>query len=245
MWPYSGHAHREPIQGSIALKIENIKISYEKSSSRLAINDVSMEVCCGQRMALVGPNGAGKSTLLKAAAGLVPLQAGSILVYGNPVGACHHRTAYLPQRADVDWHFPISASELAMAGRYVHLGWFKRPTKDDHRRVAEAFERMGISDLARRQISELSGGQQQRVLIARGLVQEASLLLFDEPLNAVDKATREIVDDVLCEHARRGGSVLVATHDLGSLTDSFDAAAYMCDGRISQIASISHTTASL
>jgi manganese/zinc/iron transport system ATP- binding protein len=229
--PYGGRGHRDPQPSSSALEFHNLCVSYTRSRKRV-VDDVSLTVARGQRVALVGHNGAGKSTLLKAAAGLIRPESGSINVYGNSVGACHHRTAYLPQRSDVDWHFPITVTDLVMTGRYVHLGWFRRPSATDRQLVAASLERLGIQQLADRQIAELSGGQQQRALIARALVQQASLFLLDEPLNAVDESTRDIVDQVLSDHARVGGSVLVATHDLGSLSESFDMAVYLKGGRV-------------
>ena len=230
-FPYGGKFHQGPLPSSPALEVKNLTIRYP-SSQKVAIQNVSFLVARGQRVALVGHNGAGKSTLLKAAAGLIRADSGMISVYGNPVGACHHRTAYLPQRADVDWHFPITVSNLVMTGRYVHLGWLKRPTANDRELVIAALKRLGIDELRDRQISELSGGQQQRALIARALVQQASLFLLDEPLNAVDEATRLIVDQVLSDHVKVGGSVLVATHDLGRLSESFDKALYLQSGQV-------------
>jgi manganese/zinc/iron transport system ATP- binding protein len=141
----------------------------------------------------------------------------------------------LPQRSDVDWHFPVTVADLVMTGRYVHLGWFKRPRATDRQLVDASLERLGILQLAKRQIAELSGGQQQRTLIARALVQQASLFLLDEPLNAVDESTRDVVDQVLGDHARVGGSVLVATHDLGRLSESFDAAVYLQGGQVQRV----------
>lgn len=234
LFPYSGRAHRSPVQGSSALWVKDLRIQFP-GADHLAVDGVSLSVLSGQRVALVGHNGAGKSSLLRAVAGLVKPKSGTVLVYGNPVGACHYRTAYLPQRADIDWHFPITAAELVMTGRYVHLGWFRRPSKDDTQRVSQAMTHLGISSLAGRQISQLSGGQQQRVLIARALVQEASLFLLDEPLNAVDEGTKELVEQVLIEHAQRGGTVVMATHDLGRLTDSFEVVVYLRDGKIEKL----------
>ncbi|MBX3420780.1 MAG: ABC transporter ATP-binding protein [Pirellulaceae bacterium] len=233
-WPYGGRGHRDPVDGYPALQVEDLFVSYELTQQP-AVAGISLDVQSGQRIALIGYNGAGKSTLLKAAAGLVRPQSGTVRVYGNAVGACHHRTAYLPQRSDIDWQFPITVADLVMTGRYVHLGWFRRPGRQDRQHVAVALQRLGIADLAQRQISRLSGGQQQRVLIARALVQGASLFLLDEPLNAVDEATRDIVDQVLSDHASRGGSVLVATHDLGRLSESFDVAIYLQGGRIDSV----------
>jgi ABC-type Mn2+/Zn2+ transport system ATPase subunit len=232
--PYGGRGHQDPQPNRCALEIENLCISYPRSRKRV-INDISLTVDRGQRVALVGHNGAGKSTLLKAAAGLIRSESGTIRVYGNAVGACHHQTAYLPQRSDVDWHFPVTVADLVMTGRYVHLGWFKRPRATDRQLVDASLERLGILQLAKRQIAELSGGQQQRTLIARALVQQASLFLLDEPLNAVDESTRDVVDQVLGDHARVGGSVLVATHDLGRLSESFDAAVYLQGGQVQRV----------
>lgn len=233
-WPYGGRGHRDPVPGCNAVEIENLQVRYHKSNTP-ALVDVSIQVPCGQRVALIGHNGAGKSTLLKTLAGLLTPQAGKIRLFGNPVGACHHRTAYLPQRSDLDWGFPFSVYQLVMTGRYVHLGWFQRPGKKDHAQVRVALSRLAIEPLAERHISELSGGQQQRALLARALVQESSLFLLDEPLNAVDELTRDIVDEVLLEHTARGGTVLVATHDLGRLSESFDRAIYLRGGRVEQI----------
>lgn len=230
-WPYGGRGHRDPLPGSPAVAVTDLHVRYDQAS-RPALARVSLEVACGERTALVGPNGAGKSTLLKAIAGLLVPHSGSIRLFGNRVGACHHRTAYLPQRADLDWQFPLTVAELVMTGRYVHLGWLRRPRAHDHDHVATALQRLGLQGLRGRQIGELSGGQQQRVLLARALVQEASLFLLDEPLNAVDDETREVVDDVVIEHVRRGGSVLAATHDLGRLARSFDTAVILREGRI-------------
>lgn len=241
-WPYGGRGHRDPLPGSKAIEIVGLRVAFPGSVAP-ALDDVSVQVPCGQRVALIGHNGAGKSTLLKTMAGLLQPQAGTIRLFGNPVGACHHRTAYLPQRADLDWQFPVSVQQLIMTGRYVHLGWLRRPGKDDRHRVNVAMRRLGIEPLARKQISKLSGGEQQRALLARALVQESSLFLLDEPLNAVDEATRDIVADVLQEHTRDGGTVLAATHDLGRLSESFDRAIYLRDGRIERTERLAGGTA--
>lgn len=234
VWPYGGRGHRDPQAGSPAIQITDLRVRYPGAVDP-AIRDASFEVPCGQRVALVGHNGAGKSTLLKTLAGLLKPQDGTICLFGNPVGACHHRTAYLPQRSDLDWKFPVSVRQLVMTGRYVHLGWFKRPKKYDKEFVDCALQRLGIEQLARRPIDALSGGQQQRTLLARALAQESSLFLLDEPLNALDETTRDTVDEVLREHTQRGGTVLVATHDLGRLSESFDRVIYMREGCVERL----------
>ncbi|MEW5985885.1 MAG: ATP-binding cassette domain-containing protein [Chloroflexota bacterium] len=229
--PYSGRRHVEAAPGAAALEASAVVVGYE-GVGEAALHGVSLSVLAGTRVALVGPNGAGKSTLLKAAAGLLPLRRGRLLIYGQPVGACHHRVAYLPQRGEVDWRFPITLRRLVLTGRYVHLGWLKRPSPLDWQVADEAIEQMGLAGLTERQISHLSGGQQQRALLARALAQDADLLLLDEPLNAVDNETRAVVVEVLARLQRQGKAAVVATHDLGRLEADFDSALYLSDGRL-------------
>lgn len=230
-FPYSGRRLVEPVSGAAALEAQTVTVGYE-GVGEAVLHGVTLLVAAGTRVALVGPNGAGKSTLLKATAGLLPLRSGRILIYGQPVGACHHRTAYLPQRGEVDWRFPITLRRLVLTGRYVHLGWLKRPSSQDWQMTDEAIEQMGLTELAERQISHLSGGQQQRALLARALAQDADLLLLDEPLNAIDNDTRAKVVEVLARLQKQGKTAVVATHDLGRLETDFDGALYLSDGRL-------------
>jgi manganese/zinc/iron transport system ATP- binding protein len=229
MFAYGGRQHVNSVANAPALDARGVSVRYT-GSDELALRDVSLCVTAGARVALVGPNGAGKSTLLKAAAGLLPVAAGALTIYGNPVGACHHRVAYLAQRGEMDWRFPITLRKLVLTGRFVHLGWLKRPTQDDWRNADEAIARMGLTDLAERQIGELSGGQQQRALLARALAQDADLLLLDEPLNAVDAATRQVISDTLDVLQRQGKTAIIATHDLDRLQSEFDDALFLVDG---------------
>jgi len=227
---YSGRGHTERQPGAPALEIKGLLVRYP-GHRRAALKDVNLLVPNGSRVALVGSNGAGKSTVLKAVAGLLVAGAGTIRIFGNPVGACHHRVSYLPQRGEIDWQFPISVEKLVMAGRYPHLGWFRRPGPEDRRAVQEAMAELGIESLAGRQISELSGGQQQRTLLARCLAQGADLLLLDEPLNAVDSATIHVISEVLKNLQSRGRTVVAATHDLGRLETDYDGALYLAEGQ--------------
>ncbi len=219
--PYSGRGHADTLPGADALLLDGLSVGYP-GVPEPAVRAVSLTIGNGVRAALVGANGSGKSTLLKAVAGLLRPQAGTIRVYGRPVGACHHRVAYLPQRGEVDWRFPVTVVRLVLAGRYVHLGWLRRPGAADRQRVAEVLDQLGLTELANRQISQLSGGQQQRALLARALVQEADLLLLDEPLSAVDAASRQIIARVLDGLRRQGKTALVATHHVDRLDEEFD-----------------------
>jgi ABC-type Mn2+/Zn2+ transport system ATPase subunit len=228
-----------PIVGEAALHVEGVSLT-DPGAPRPALEEVSLTVMPGERVALVGPNGAGKSTLIKLIVGLEHLTDGSVTVYGNPSGSCYHRVALVPQRTEVDWRFPVTVRQVVMTGRYVHLGWLKRPRKADHEVVERALETMQIADLADRQIGELSGGQQQRVMLARTLAHDADLLLLDEPLNHVDVPTQELIFHVLERLAQDGRAVIVSTHDLGILPIHFSRAIFLdrhvvADGPVDEV----------
>ncbi len=227
---YGGRSCITAIPNAPAFEVRCVTARYP-GADRLALDCVSLNVQPGQRVALVGPNGAGKSTLLKAAAGLLKIVSGTLSVYGNAATACDHRVAYLAQRGEIDWRFPVTLRKLVLTGRYAHLGWLRRPRAEDWAAADAAIARMGLSDLAERQIGDLSGGQQQRALLARALAQDADLLLLDEPLNAVDAATRDIVARTLQDLQLRGKTALIATHDVDHLAHEYDQVLYLVDGR--------------
>ncbi len=235
-----GRAHIEhTTEGAAALEVEHLTFTYP-GAAQPALEDVTLTVARGEKVALVGPNGAGKTTLIKIIAGLEKAPNGVIRVYGKPREACFHRVGYVPQRGDVDWDFPVSVREVVMMGRYAHLGWLKWPRPVDHEAVERALEQMNLLDLAERQIGELSGGQQQRVMLARTLAQDADLLLLDEPLNAVDMPTQELIFHVLEHLAASGKAVVVSTHDLGILPIHFSRAVFLdrrivADGPVGQV----------
>lgn len=230
-WGYAGRHHAHPVVGAPALAVEGLSVRYAGTEED-ALKEVDLRVEVGQRVALVGANGSGKSTLLKAAAGLLPTPPGRVRIYGNAVGACHHRVAYLEQRSEVDWSFPVTVERLVMGGRYVHLGWFRHPGAEDRAAVEVALRRLGLTGLARRQIGALSGGQQQRALLARALAQEADLLLFDEPLTALDGETQGALLAVLRELHREGKTLVMATHDLDRVEAELDRAFRFDRGRV-------------
>lgn len=228
-----------PIPGEKALEMDGVSFKY-LGTDQPALDNVSLSVDPGERVALVGPNGAGKSTLIKLIVGLEKLSEGTINVYGNPSGDCFHRAAIVPQRGEIDWRFPVTVREVIMTGRYVHLGWMKRPRKVDHEAVDTALEKMHIADLADRQIGELSGGQQQRVMLARTIAHDADLLLLDEPLNHVDMPTQELIFHTLEHLSQAGKTVVISTHDLGLLPIHFTRAVFLdrvviADGPVSEV----------
>ena len=125
----------------------------------------------GESLGLVGPNGSGKSTLLKAIAGLVPLLGGEITLFDEPIARMRRHVAYVPQREDVDWSFPVTVRDVVKMGRYPRRGWIRPSSREDDDRAAAAMQRLGIGNLADRPVGELSGGQQRRAFIARAVAQ--------------------------------------------------------------------------
>ncbi|NBU63106.1 MAG: ABC transporter ATP-binding protein [Chloroflexia bacterium] len=218
---YSGRHHVDSIPGAAAVHIRDLRVVYDANQGD-ALKCTQLDIPAGMRAALIGPNGAGKSTLLKTLAGLQPYTTGTVTIYGRPVRACHHRVAYLPQRGEIDWRFPVTVRRFVMTGRYVHLGWFRNPQPYDDALVEQTLQRLGLGGVADRRISDLSGGQQQRALLARAIVQEAELLLLDEPFNNVDPETRLLICTILDELQQLGRTAIVATHNLARLTQDFD-----------------------
>lgn len=220
--PYGGRRHAPADLFAAALAVESLTVAYPGTASP-AVRGVSFAVPDGVVAALVGPNGAGKSTLLKTAAGLLAPASGSVRLFGLPPGGCHHRTAYLPQRGDIDWAFPVTVERFVLAGRYVHLGWLRWPRRADRAVVRRVLDRLGIARLAGRPIAALSGGQQQRALVARALAQGADLLLLDEPFNNLDADTRADLLGLFADLRSAGKTLVVATHDFDRPGDTFDA----------------------
>lgn len=204
---------------SLPLSVYDLTVAYDRKP---VVWDVGFDVPAGSLVGIVGPNGAGKSTLLKAVMDLIPRASGRVQVFGEPYSKNRDRVGYVPQRESVDWDFPVDALDVVTMGLYREVGWCL-PVRRKHREKAmEALERVGIADLAFRQISQLSGGQQQRTFLARALVQEADLYLMDEPFSAVDAATERAIVDLLNEMKQRGKTAIVIHHDLQTVPEYFD-----------------------
>ncbi len=200
------------------LEVTDLTVAYNGTR---ALDDVSFRLEAGERVAVVGPNGAGKSTLFKVIAGVLEPTEGEVRVAGcSPRG--HICIAYVPQRTDVDWAFPVTVEDVVMMGRFAKLGLLRRPGREDRDLVRRCLETVDLTAFARRQISELSGGQQQRMFIARALAQEAQLMLMDEPLSGLDIPAQDRILEILDELRGSGVTVVVATHDLNQAADFFD-----------------------
>ncbi|MEM8727886.1 MAG: metal ABC transporter ATP-binding protein [Chlamydiota bacterium] len=204
-----------------AVDIRQLTVNYEKTS---ALWDIDVSIPGGNLVGIVGPNGAGKSTLLKALLGLVTPLSGSVYFFGRPFAEVRDRIAYIPQKETIDWDFPITVFDGVLMGRYLKLKGLKWYKKADKEAAGKILDRLEMGFLADRQIGALSGGQQQRLFIARALLQEADVLLLDEPFAAVDKATEEIVIHILKDLRDRGKTILVVHHDLKTARDYFDRA---------------------
>jgi manganese/zinc/iron transport system ATP- binding protein len=202
-----------------SLEVRGLTVSYRSAP---VLWEVDARFPAGRLCAIVGPNGAGKSTLLKAALGLVPADAGQVLVDGVAGRAGLDRVAYVPQRESVDWDFPITVREVVEMGRYRATGWFRRVGKADRAIAAECLERVGMAAYGRRQIGQLSGGQRQRVFLARALAQRAPVLVMDEPFAGIDARTQADLLDLLREMRSDGGSVIVVHHDMAQVRAAFD-----------------------
>lgn len=201
------------------LGVQDLSVRY---GSNIALDQVTFSVTRGRLVGIIGPNGAGKSTLLKAILGLVPVVGGEARLQGTALHTVRERVAYVPQRAGIDWDFPALVKEVVLMGCVPTMGWFSRPGREHHERVQGALEQVGLLEFARRRIGELSGGQQQRVFIARALVQQADLLLLDEPFAGVDQYTEQAMLGVFEQLRDQGKSLLVVNHDLGEVVRHYD-----------------------
>ncbi|NLO41700.1 MAG: ABC transporter ATP-binding protein [Bacteroidales bacterium] len=194
-----------------AIHIENLNVYYGQTP---AITNVCLDVSEGEYLGIIGPNGGGKSTLLKAVLGLIPISSGTITLYGkSPI---RNRTCigYVPQFALLNRKFPISLFEVVLTGRLKQgLTPFFRFSEKDKESAYALLEKVGIADLANRQVSNLSGGEFQRMLIARALASNPKLLLLDEPTSSVDAFSREQIYSLLAE-LNKSITIVLVTHDL-------------------------------
>jgi len=207
---------------SAGLEFHDVTVAYGR---RPVLWNVDLTVPGACLFGIIGPNGAGKSTLLKAALGLVPLAGGEVRILGAPLEQVRSRVGYVPQRESVDWDFPVTVTDVVLMGTYARLGWLRRPGPRERSLAAECLERVGLADVADRQIGRLSGGQQQRVFLARALAQQADVYFLDEPMAGVDARSQERIFRVLSDLRAEGRLVVIVHHDLRSVAEWFDAVA--------------------
>lgn len=196
---------------NLAVHIDNLSVYYGQTP---AIAGVCLDVEDGEYLGIIGPNGGGKSTLLKAILGLVPPSSGTVQVFGNVAGGKSAMVGYVPQFAVMDKSFPITVIEVVLTGRLKSgLSFNFKFSSTDKKIAHQLLERVGIADLADRQISELSGGEFQKMLIARALAVNPKLLLLDEPTASVDAGSRVQIYNLL-EELNKNMTIIMVTHDL-------------------------------
>jgi manganese/iron transport system ATP-binding protein len=201
------------------LVFEEVTVGYGQTP---VLKEISLEIPQGLHVAVVGPNGAGKTTLFKTMVNLLPVWSGKILIHGRPFGQHQDCIAYIPQRGEVDWRFPVTVEDVVMMGRFARTGMFRRPNARDHEVVQDCMNRLGILPIAGSRIIELSGGQQQRIFLARALAQKPHILLMDEPFTGIDFTTQETILEIVDSLRDAGVTVMVATHDLNLASEQFD-----------------------
>nr|WP_324616372.1 metal ABC transporter ATP-binding protein [Lusitaniella coriacea] len=201
------------------LEVRNLTVKYRGCC---ALTEVSLALKPGELVGLVGPNGAGKSTLIKAMLGLVEAHSGAICYNCQPLKEQLHRIAYVPQRSQIDWNYPITVQNVVMLARTRQRKWLQRPTRQSREVVKQALMQVDLWELRDRPIGELSGGQQQRAFLARSLAQQADILFFDEPFNGVDRKTQNIMFDIFEQLKRENKTLLVISHDLSETIHCYD-----------------------
>ncbi|NEQ22574.1 MAG: metal ABC transporter ATP-binding protein [Microcoleus sp. SIO2G3] len=201
------------------LEVQQLAVNYRTVRG---LDAVSFRVEPGELVGIIGPNGAGKSTLLKALLGLVPKANGAVSYCTCPLHQQLEKVAYIPQRSQIDWDYPITVWSVVMMARTRQLGWFRSSSRATREMVRSALDRVEMLNLRDRRIGELSGGQQQRVFLARALAQQAELFLFDEPFTGVDKKTEAIMFEVFEELRSQGKILLLSTHEWGQSLHQLD-----------------------
>jgi len=198
-------AHPEPTGPARQLvRAQGLAVAYPGNAP--ALTDVTFELTKGERIAVLGPNGGGKTTLFRALLGELRPAAGTIEL--------RDRCASVPQTERSRLDFPVSALDVALMGTIPTRAWWRRPSRVDRAAARAALGRVGLTEQVHDTYGELSGGQRQRVLIARALVQDARVLLLDEPFTGLDATSAAGLEVLLRELAAEGRGILIATHDL-------------------------------
>lgn len=192
---------------SHAIVIDNLTVTYDRHP---AVHHLSARLDAGTLTSLIGPNGSGKTTLLQAIAGLRSPNEGSIVLRGLTA----RDIGYLPQQAQIDKTFPMAVRDLVASGLWRTTGSFGRITRKHLQTVAAALAQVGLTGFENRMINSLSGGQFQRMLFARLIVQDTSVLLLDEPFNAIDEKTSAELLSLIDHWHGEARTILIVTHDV-------------------------------
>lgn len=201
------------------ISVESLNVSYGNIG---AIYDLNLTVQKGEFLGIIGPNGGGKTTLLSAILGLIKPSGGNITINGSELKSGRQLIGYVPQTISVDRYFPISVKETVLTAFLNNkLNPFKRFSDEQKQKAYDSLKSVGLETKADNLISELSGGEFQRMLIARALVGEPEILLLDEPTSNIDKDSTEKIYTLLKELNSKGRTIIMVTHDLGSINRLF------------------------
>jgi len=201
------------------LNVKNLTVAYDDTP---VFSDVAVNFNAGKITGIIGPNGAGKSTLIKAILNLVKVRQGSVDYNGQSIKSVQKRIAYVEQRKDLDLTFPIDVLDLVLTGTYGKLGLFKSPGKAEKQASLDALEQVSLSKFKKRQIGNLSGGQLQRVFVARAIVQQAEIIILDEPFVGIDLQSETAIMQILKQWRDENKTIIVIHHDLNKVTKYFD-----------------------
>ena len=194
----------------IAVKVSNLSVVYPSGVN--ALENVSFEVKEGEFLGVIGPNGGGKTTLLKAILNLIPVNSGTVEIFGKPLKDAKSEIGYVPQFSNMNADFPISVKKVVLSGFLSAGKPIFKYTDTQKQKADEILKTLGIFDKKDCLVSELSGGQRQRLLIARALVSSPKILVLDEPTASVDPVSSENIFEILSN--LKGVTVIVVTHDM-------------------------------
>ncbi|WEV53972.1 metal ABC transporter ATP-binding protein [Leuconostocaceae bacterium ESL0723] len=211
------------------IQVRDMTVAYD---GQPVFTNLSIQFAPGRITGIIGPNGAGKSTLIKGILGLIDRQSGVVTLNGSPISKQLKQVAYVEQRADLDLTFPINVFDTVLTGTYPNLGLFKVPGKPEKQAAMAALADVKLSEFAQRQIGELSGGQLQRVFIARAIVQNADVIILDEPFVGIDMKSEAEIVAILKQWQSQGKTVIVINHDLNKVTAYFDDLAVIDHGLV-------------
>ncbi|MCH4057075.1 MAG: metal ABC transporter ATP-binding protein [Lactobacillaceae bacterium] len=211
------------------LTIKNLTVAYDDTP---VFTDVAVTFDAGKITGIIGPNGAGKSTMIKAILGLIKSQTGVVEYNDHSIKSVQKQIAYVEQRKDLDLSFPINVFDLVLTGTYGKLGLFKSPGKTERATSQAALAKVSLTDFSKRQIGNLSGGQLQRVFVARAIVQEAEIIILDEPFVGIDLQSETAIMKILKQWRDAGKTIIVVHHDLNKVSRYFDDLVIMNHGII-------------
>lgn len=201
------------------LSVKNLTVAYDDTP---VFSDVAVNFNAGKITGIIGPNGAGKSTLIKAILNLIKARQGSVDYNGQSMKSVQKKIAYVEQRKDLDLTFPIDVLDVVLTGTYGKLGLFKNPGKAEKQASLDALEQVSLSEFKKRQIGNLSGGQLQRVFVARAIVQQAEIIILDEPFVGIDLQSETAIMKILKQWRDENKTIIVIHHDLNKVTKYFD-----------------------